>query len=78
MTTIANFVKFQEADMARARLEAAGIRTFIPQEAESGAVGVDALIIGYRLQVPEEDAERALEILRLPLMADNDSGSPEC
>jgi hypothetical protein len=45
MTTIANFSRFQDADLARLRLEAAGITTFLPQEAEGSCVGVVTLIM---------------------------------
>ena len=64
MTTIANFTTLHEADLARMRLETAGIPCFLPQEAEGACVGVVPLIIGYRLQVAEADIPRAAEILR--------------
>lgn len=67
MTTVATFSRFQEADLARARLEAAGIRCFYPDESGTGwMVPGGTCVAGVRLQVDEADTARALEILAEP------------
>lgn len=67
MTTIAVFASPQDADLARARLESAGIAVHLPDDAVTGFLGyVPPLVEGLRLQVSEEDATRAAEILGEP------------
>lgn len=64
MTTIAKFGHIQDADLARTRLESAGIEVFTPDDVGgSMMLGAMPLAAGIRLQVDEKDAARALEIL---------------
>lgn len=62
MVTIARFNFPVEAQMARLRLESEGIEAFIAGNAISQMVDPSG-IYGIRLQVREEDAERAMAIL---------------
>ncbi len=67
MTTIAKFGNIQDADLARSRLESAGIEVFTPDDVGgSMMLGAMPLASGIRLQVDEKDAARALEILSEP------------
>ncbi len=68
MTTIAVFGRFQDADLARTRLESAGIPTFYPDESTMSWMVEGALPLaqGVRLQVEEADVARALEVLAEP------------
>jgi hypothetical protein len=60
MTTIATFGRQQDADLARSRIEAAGISVFTPDEAVGGFLGYEGpLVAGVRLQVADVDATRA-------------------
>jgi hypothetical protein len=64
MTTIATFGRQQDADVARSRIEAAGISVFTPDEAVGGFLGYEGpSVAGVRLQVADVDATRATEIL---------------
>jgi hypothetical protein len=74
LVTIAKYLYPYEADLAKSRLEAEGIPAFAADEYivrfdwfYSNAVG------GIRLQVAEEDAELAMEILASDLSRDPDS-----
>ncbi|HEY5793111.1 MAG TPA: DUF2007 domain-containing protein [Chthoniobacterales bacterium] len=67
MITLARFEKPEEAHLVRMRLEAGGVPAFIQDENSiqiqwmySNALG------GVRLQIAEEDFERAKEILNEP------------
>src|SRR5262245_51488297 len=64
LTTIATFWNPVEANLARARVEDAGVEAAL---ADEGVAGVNWLLTsavgGIKLQVREGDAERALEIL---------------
>lgn len=65
MITIATFGRQQDADLARSRIEAAGISVFTPDEAVGGFLGYEGpLVAGVRLQVADTDAPRATEILQ--------------
>ena len=65
MITIATFGRQQDADVARSRIEAAGISVFTPDEAVGGFLGYEAPIVaGVRLQVADTDVQRATEILQ--------------
>ncbi len=65
MTTIATFGRQQDADIARSRIEAAGISVFMPDEAVGGFLGYESpMVAGVRLQVADADAPRATEILK--------------
>ncbi|MBI1186375.1 MAG: hypothetical protein GC206_03460 [Alphaproteobacteria bacterium] len=65
LVVIARFRDAPEAHIARSLLESEGLLAFV---AESEALGALPHLIfgqgGYRLQVPEEDAQQALDILR--------------
>lgn len=71
MKTIATFSGFQAADLARARLESAGITASYPSEAcDVWVLGAAPIVGGVRLEVADEDFDRALEILAEPVEAD--------
>lgn len=73
MTTIAKFGHIQDADLARSRLESAGIEVFTPDDVGGTMMlGAMPLVGGIRLQVDEKDAARALAIL-----SESDSGPGE-
>ncbi len=64
MVTIRTFSRVMDADLARMRLESAGIQSLLPDESiNSWVLGEGPLVGGVRLQVAEEDAARAQEIL---------------
>lgn len=62
MITIARYRNLMAAEVAKTRLESLGIRTMIADEF-SYSLGYGSVIDGVRLQVPDEYAERAKEIL---------------
>jgi len=62
MTTIHNYFNVAEAGFAQSLLEASGIEASLLDETTAG-MGTMFGSGGMRLQVAEEDAERALEIL---------------
>ena len=64
MTTVANCFDVTEALRLKALLEAAGIAAFIPDETTASIAPHHFLTAsGVRLQVPDERAEDAREIL---------------
>jgi len=67
--TLARFEKPEEAQLARMRLEAGGVPAFIPDENTIQVQWMYANALGgVRLQIAEEDFERAKEILDAPPM----------
>ncbi len=79
LATIARFLEPIEADLARGRLQADGIRVFIEG---SGFASMNWPLSmgnrGVKLQVPTEDAERATAILNeLSQANDEDAGEDE-
>lgn len=62
MITISRYRNLMAAEVAKTRLESLGIRTMIADEF-SYTLGYGSVIDGVRLQVAEEDAERAAEIM---------------
>lgn len=68
MKTIAVYSRYIEADVARTRLEAAGIEVFFPDEATTSWMvdGAIPLVTGIRMQVAPEDEARAREVLAEP------------
>ncbi|MCX6853679.1 MAG: DUF2007 domain-containing protein [Verrucomicrobia bacterium] len=79
MLTIAKFSKVEEAHMLRLRLEAGGVRAFIPDEnvvqmhwLYSNAIG------GVRVQIAEDDFDRAKEILEDPGIEPENTVMPAC
>jgi len=64
MTTVGEFVHQAEASLALSRLQAAGIDGFLFDEISLAVVGAGTSAIPVRLQVSDEDAERAGRILR--------------
>ncbi len=70
MKTLATFSGFQTADLAKARLEAAGIPAFFPAEAcDVWVLGAAPIVGGVRLEVSDEDYDRAVEVLAAPPLA---------
>lgn len=63
MTTIARFFNLMDAELAKVRLESAGIPVFLADEAAMTS-GYGPVTGGVRLQVREEDVERATEMLK--------------
>jgi hypothetical protein len=67
MKTVARVLWMHEADLLRARLEGGGIEVFIPDEGMATAQPlIGNTLGGIRIQVCDEDEERALEILAEP------------
>ncbi len=65
MKTVATFFWLDQAYMARAALEGSGIRAFIPDEyAVSTRPLIENALGGVRLQVEDEDYDRAKEFLK--------------
>ncbi len=80
MTTVKSFVSQTDAAVALSRLEAAGIEGFLADDISRAVVGAGTPGVPLRLQVADEDAERAAQILgageeAMPLS--NDSVLPE-
>jgi len=79
MLTVATFSKPEEAHMLRLRLEAGGVPAYIQDE---NMVQTDWLysnaIGGVRVQIDEEDADRAKEILQDPGIEGEPVGMPAC
>ena len=63
MVTIRNCLQQEDADVLQSFLRGSGIESFIADE-DSATTLLGATIGGVRLQVKEEDAARAAEILR--------------
>jgi hypothetical protein len=78
LVTIATYSQVYEADLSRAALGVHGIVCFVPDEhiASLNPAYVPALG-GVRLQVSEQDVERALEVLSLHDSEDDDEGDEE-
>jgi hypothetical protein len=65
VTTIATFMRLEQAVVARTVLESAGIECFLADENMARIVGpYQAAAGGIRLQVLDSEAEAALELLR--------------
>ena len=79
MLTVATFSKPEEAHMLRLRLEAGGVPAYIQDE---NMVQTDWLysnaIGGVRVQIDEDDADRAKEILHDPGIEGELVGMPVC
>jgi len=77
MITVATFSKPEEAHMLRLRLEAGGVPAYIQDE---NMVQTDWLysnaIGGVRVQIDEDDADRAKEILQDPGIEAEHVGMP--
>lgn len=67
MTSIACFSNLSDADLAKSRLEAAGIPSFVPEESSAGWMleGAAPIVTGVRLQVADADVARALDALEV-------------
>ena len=64
MTTIATCILLVEAEIIRATLAGSGITAYIPDELTVQTAPYSALVIGgIRVQVDDEDATAAREIL---------------
>ena len=79
MITVASFSKPEEAHLLRLRLEAGGVPAFVQDEnmvqmdwMYSNAIG------GVRVQIAEEDVDRAKEILEEPGVEPESTGMPCC
>jgi hypothetical protein len=64
MTTVRAFLSEAEAALALSRLEAAGIEAFLADAISLAVIGAGTSAVSIRLQVPDEEAERAGRILR--------------
>ena len=63
--TVFNSLNVAEADMVRARLEAAGFESLVAQDISALSNGGFTLAAGgVRVQVPEHQAEEALAFLK--------------
>ena len=64
MKTVATYNRLDEAFLARSRLANEGINSFVPDEfAASNNWGGVMALGGVRLQVEDEDGERAIKLL---------------
>ena len=83
LVTVQTFSRVIDARLAQARLEGAGIRTFLLDES---VASIDPFLInaigGVKLQVAIEDEQAARDLLREPLgdslVDDVDPGAPRC
>lgn len=64
MKTVGKFLRQADASLALSRLQAAGIEGFLFDEISLSVVGAGMTAIPIRLEVADEDAERAGRILR--------------
>ncbi len=65
LVTVFTAFNSAEAQLIRSRLEAAGLRVFVADELSSLSIDGYALAAGgIRVQVPDVDAEAALELIR--------------
>jgi hypothetical protein len=77
MITIATFSRLQDADLARTRLEAAGIPTdFLSEASDVWVLGAAPIVGGVRLQVEDADADRARELLADTAMIEPEPPKP--
>ena len=67
LVTISNELNATEAQMKRARLEAAGFHAVVMNEASSLWMGTAIATGGILLQVPEVEADDAREFLGTPV-----------
>ncbi len=61
--TIATHFNLAEAELIRARLEAAGFHPFIANESTAGWFGGTSTAARIRVEVPEDEADDARELL---------------
>lgn len=66
LVTISKEFKAVEADLKRARLEAAGFHAFVNSVSVASYLGTAIASGGILLQVPEEEADAAIEFLKSP------------
>jgi hypothetical protein len=67
LITIASFTDVAEAELARERLELEGIRAFVVDAQTAGVMPyLTSSTGGVRVQIQQQDLERAREILDLP------------
>lgn len=65
LVTVFTAFNSAEAQLVRSRLEAAGIRAFVTDELSALSIEGYALAAGgIKVQVPDVDAETALELVR--------------
>jgi len=79
MIIVASFSKLEEAHLLRLRLEAGGVPSFAQDE---NMVQMDWMYSnafgGVRVQIAEEDADRAKEIWEEPGVEAESTGMPSC
>ncbi|HEY5040435.1 MAG TPA: DUF2007 domain-containing protein [Verrucomicrobiae bacterium] len=68
--TISTNFNLGEAEMVRARLEAAGFHPFIANENVAGWLGGNSTAAQLRVEVPEDEAAEAKEFLDAPAAPD--------
>jgi hypothetical protein len=61
--TLATLFNLAEAELIRARLEAAGFHPFIANESAAGWFGGTSAAARIRVEVPEDEADDARELL---------------
>jgi len=65
LVTVFTAFNSAEAQLVRSRLEAAGLRAFVTDELSAPSIEGYALAAGgIKVQVPDVDAETALELIR--------------
>jgi hypothetical protein len=79
MKTVASYSKPEEAYLAKARLEASGIQTGIRDDLTVSAYWLYSNAIGgVKVEVEDEDFERAREVLMLPKVEAGLLRCPHC
>lgn len=77
MKEVANYWNLDEAYMAASVLEGDGLSPNV-RDAHAAALYVPQIIGGVSLEVPDEEYERALEILELTVRAESKLACPYC
>jgi len=78
MREIASYFKPEEAHLMASVLEGNGIKAFLRDENIVGLHWVPQLTGGVKIQVLDEDVEKAIEILNLPKMEEGIISCPHC
>ena len=79
MKTIASYSNLEDAFLARSRLEGSGVDSYLPDELSATNSPAQLQILGgIRLQVQDEDFDRACAVLGLRTHAHCDLTCPQC
>mgnify|MGYP005855037097 CR=1 FL=1 len=79
MTIIASYTKMEDAHLAVSKLEGSGVEAWLRDEATANLYWLYSNAIGgVKVEVADEDVERAREILELPKEASGLIQCPHC